>query len=448
MTDLALDETDEMTELVDAKFPRVDLVGKAANGALSFLVAKSAAPEEDPAPQEDEVDTETVAKADDLDASEVLAGGDGSMPGGENTPSSAAWESVDAATALKWTAILARAKNALMVLADREAVEATVSDPDDADSAFDLDDAACAVDYAISLLAPYAVGEQVEAEMQAEELSMVGKAMATAEVTLSSLVTVEGFAPVMKAGRVLSSANEGLIRVAAENLQQVLAALPSAPTVADSVAKNTQETDVAEVGTITVPVVAEVSVVKAKGDPMTPVYNASGDLIGAVMAADIVSFAEPPAPVEEAAAAPDGEAAAETPTDLEPAPAATVGVEPDGTPAAPEEDAVAKGGAPVENVAEIVKAALDEQRAEFHAEIQKMRDELSAPAPIGAALNGAKPQLRGQDKEAPTKGGLAERGAVLKASLGDARLASEITATSNEMSEIAYEALVERLHNR
>ncbi len=456
MTDLAPDDLDDMNELVDPNFPRVDLVGKAANGALRFLVSKSAAPEDEPTPQEDEVDTTTVAKADDnLDASEVLADGDGSMPGGENTPSSAAWESVDAATALKWTAILARAKNALMVLADREAIEATVSDPDDADSVFDLDDAACAVDYAISLLAPYAVGEQVEAEMQADELMMVAKAMETADAALTSLSVLDGLVPVMKAGRVLSSANEGLIRVAAENLQQVLAALPSAPTVADPVAKNTEEPSVAAVGTVTVPVVAEVTVVKAKGDPLTPVYDATGQLVAMVDSTDLIPIASPAGETVDPADAADPAAdapAADAATDTEPAPAATVGTEADGTPAADDPDAVAKGVAPVQDVVQIVKAAMDEQReelqAEFDAKIQKMRDELSKPAPIGAALNGATPQLRGQDKDTPSGAAPTERGAVLKASLGEAREATEITEISNQMSGLAYDAILARHKGR
>ena len=37
---MALADDEEMTELLDADFPRVDLVGKGANGIPRFLIAK------------------------------------------------------------------------------------------------------------------------------------------------------------------------------------------------------------------------------------------------------------------------------------------------------------------------------------------------------------------------------------------------------------------------
>ena len=84
-------------------------------------------------------------------------------PGDPTDPrQSPAWEDIDAATAQKWTSIAVRLKNALRIMADREMQEAaTGADPGDADNAFDLQDAMCAIDFAIDTLASFAVGEQV-----------------------------------------------------------------------------------------------------------------------------------------------------------------------------------------------------------------------------------------------------------------------------------------------
>ena len=148
------------------------------------------------------------------------------------TPGSPAWESIDAATAQKWTSVAVRLKNALAVMAEREMVEAATADPDDAGNAFDLEDAMCAIDFAIDTLASFAVGEQAESDLGAEEINAIGKALAGFDP--APLDTLEGFTAVAKAGRVLSSANEARIRDAAASLQNVLASLPSAPQATDS----------------------------------------------------------------------------------------------------------------------------------------------------------------------------------------------------------------------
>ena len=115
-------------------------------------------------------------------------------------------------------------------------LEAASADPDDAENAWDLQDACCAIDYVISVLAPYAVAEQTRGGLRRDDLAAIGKAMAGAEEPLSA---VEAYAAVMKAGRVLSSANETLIRTAGESLQKVLASLPQAPLADDTVTKET-----------------------------------------------------------------------------------------------------------------------------------------------------------------------------------------------------------------
>lgn len=170
---------------------------------------------------------------DGLDPTVPLAAPEEMAPGDPTDPGSPAWESIDAATAQKWTAIAVRLKNALDIMSDREMIEAASgADPDDADSAWDLQDAMCAVDYVIDTLAGFAVGEQAEADLATEAMDSIGKAMSTFDAT--PLDAIEGLAAVKKSGRVLSTANEQSIRNAAAELQKVLASLPAAPQTTDS----------------------------------------------------------------------------------------------------------------------------------------------------------------------------------------------------------------------
>jgi hypothetical protein len=155
------------------------------------------------------------------------------IPGDPTDPGSPAWEAIDAASAQKWVAIAARLKNALLLLAEREMLEAASADPSDAENAFDLQDAADAVDYAIGQLAVFASGERAEAEIGAETAEMC-KALAAFDA--EPLGVIEGLTAIAKAGRVLSASNEAKIRDAATALGDVLASLPSAP-VAETVAK-------------------------------------------------------------------------------------------------------------------------------------------------------------------------------------------------------------------
>ena len=163
---------------------------------------------------------------DGLDPTVMLAAPNEEMPGDPNDPGSPAWESIDAATALKWTAIAARLRSALGIMSDREMLEAATADPSDADNAMDLDDAACAVDFVISTLAPFAVDEQAEADEGTMAMEMVGKAMSTLDP--AHLDTVETLGAIRKAGRALSTANETALRAAVKALQQILASLPKA----------------------------------------------------------------------------------------------------------------------------------------------------------------------------------------------------------------------------
>ena len=232
----------------------------------------------------------------DLDVTEPLAEPDNALDQLEAvTPGSPAWEQVDAATAIKWAGILARAKNALELLADREGTEAVTVDPDDAENQWNLEDAACAIDYAIGVLGAFAAGEQAEADI-ASEMEQVGKSATELD---EQLPTVEALGAVIKAGRTLSAANEAALRTAAESIQKVLASLPPAP---DDIEK--KEATVAE----------EKPVTKAAGDDdasLTAVFNQSGKLIGVVPADQIqaVSGAGADAAADDSDSSSDADAA-------------------------------------------------------------------------------------------------------------------------------------------
>ncbi|MDE3075596.1 MAG: hypothetical protein KGJ86_09210, partial [Chloroflexota bacterium] len=177
---------------------------------------------------------------DGLDPTVPLAAPDDDKPGDPTDPGSPAWEAIDAATAQKWTSIAVRLKNALCIMSEREWLEAAAGDEDDAGKAMDLEDAKCAVDYVIDVLAGFAVTEQAEADLGGEAMEAVGKTAAPAPEVQEAirkaldvgelpraLTTIETFnAVVAKAGRVLSSVNETHIREAAGRLNTVLAALP------------------------------------------------------------------------------------------------------------------------------------------------------------------------------------------------------------------------------
>ena len=113
---------------------------------------------------------------DGMDPTVPLAEPDEMGAGDPTDPGSPAWESIDAATAQKWTSILARARVAVDLLAEREMLEAATGDDGDMMNAMDLGDVCCAIDYAIGVLAPFAVAEQSEADCgEADMMAMVGK---------------------------------------------------------------------------------------------------------------------------------------------------------------------------------------------------------------------------------------------------------------------------------
>lgn len=247
----AFNEFDDMSELVDAFIDRVDLVGKAANGH-SFILAKSdstnmlpadlvrdliAKANEEIMPEE----TNEVAKAD-LDANTILA--DTDVAGDVEEVGSAAWEAVDAATAAKWAAILGRAMTAICELRDREKMEHEELGEDNYGKIDGLHDAVEAIEFAISVLAPFAVHEAAESEEASGDLMKSEDALEALE----------------KAGRSLSTANETALRAASEAIQKVLDSLPAPAkeeVVEEVVAKKSRTEEIVDMA------IADVEVEKA-----------------------------------------------------------------------------------------------------------------------------------------------------------------------------------------
>lgn len=192
----------------------------------------------------DALDAATDDGVDGLDPTVPAAEPDGldDMPGDPTEPGSSAWEAIDSATATKWCMILAGAKRAVCWMKDRELLEAASADPDDAGNACDLATVLDALDYAIGVLAPFAVSEQSESDRLAFEADVAKGAAEPASVLGAAIA-------VAKAGRVLSSANEQRIRHAAGALNDVLASLPQAPDAGGAAAVTKEEDRVSDTDT-------------------------------------------------------------------------------------------------------------------------------------------------------------------------------------------------------
>lgn len=547
MTDLAGD----WTEAVDADIPRVDLVGRAANGTTGFLLMKQDAQaglldpsyvrdligKSEPEPPREETVTMTgspgaiaklmheaaqrartrgdVTKAPDnaddslqgdvtketetmddaLDPTVILAEPDSDAPGIDTDPGSPAWEAVDAATARKWTSILARAKAAVDMLAEREMLEAAGADPDDIENAFDLQDACCALDYAISVLAPFAVAEQAEADF-ADDMAMVGKALHGFDT--APLDTIEALSHVRKAGRVLSAANEQTIRGAVESLQKVLASLPTAPVTEEgdrAVAKTANEepdmptpTPSAEVNENAgqepamgagqadpKPVAGQAVTDMAKADgektPMVVVYDQKGRLIGIVDPGDVTPVANSEADADDMDdAEPAADDAAPETTDLTPEPPAEAGTPAD---AVPDDEAVTKNHQDTttdmsemfkSSLLAAVESAFTEHSANQNTVLAKQGEAVleladlvkelkgrigeleEQPAQPKVFTNGAVPprDLRGMDRGASPVDAI--RAADLRKQLYSP-IAADQNAAHNEMQQLAIDKLQE-IHQR
>ena len=346
-------------------------------------------------------------------------------------------------------------------MAEREMLEAASADPADAENAFDLEDACCAIDYAISVLAPFAVGEQSEADCGAAEMEAIGKAMAVFDA--GPLEAVEGLTTVAKAGRVLSAVNENRIREAAASLQSVLQTLPAAPVADEPVSKEAtvpaspteaqtapgaesvvkadaddQATGPVKAGGTTglgeprdapqEPLPGDVpgrQVIKADGDgegkaKMVAVFDSKGDLVGVCDPGDItpIAGADAPAANEEEPAAepqPGPAAAAAADGDMTPEPPAAAGVPSEGVAKSDDTETTDEREVLKSIVADAVTAALDARGpaediakqadvAGLTAQIEVLKAAITAleeqPAMPKVFTNGAVPPpgtLRGQD---------------------------------------------------
>jgi hypothetical protein len=356
-------------------------------------------------------ETADVVKADaPVEVGDIVDAPTGSQA--ETVPGSSDWETLDAETAQRAIAVLGRAKAAVDWLRDREAQECA-TDAEDGGNVADLDAACCALDAVIGTLGAFAAGEQIEAEL-GEEMDGVAKAVAALTDDPAPLVTLEGFAPIAKAGRVLSSANESAIRQAGELLQRVLSSLP-APVPDESgqpVAKADEEAPVPEPTTApeaetpaedvekdAAPEADVEDVEKAKGDPLLAVFDENGKLVGMVDPKNLTPIAKPDGGSDEPEATTDAGAPADAndgPAAPEAAPVAPAPVEP----AEATADDVAKSTEtdPVELMKGILATQLQAVLGPIE---QRLAAVESQPMPGGPMLNGYAPgapqiAMRGQ----------------------------------------------------
>lgn len=312
-----------VTEFVDLDIDRVDGVLTPANGA-PFLVLKHLAPgastTEDPeggklaAVSSEPTTGSSAVKSDTAtDAPAVKAEGDpdaimegDEMEGDEpvavvlepgqvivdapSEPGSPEWEAMDAAMLTEVAATLARMAHALDKAKERELEELAVGAESSYSDVWSLEDAACALDFVLGVVARLAVTEAAEAEMG------------------------DGVA---KAGKVLSAANETKIKNARDALTEVLG---DAPDPEDNVDKALVEKIVDE----RMAARAAEAVTKSEGDEPTE---------GAAAPAAAENEAAAPAAAPEAGtpaspASPEGAGAADAPaaTDAEEHPAEGDGV--------------------------------------------------------------------------------------------------------------------------
>lgn len=351
------------TEITNPDIPRVDAVDGPATG-MPFLILKS----QSGSPADPANVAVPVVKAEGDDPVEAVEAED--KEGGANIdgksvddadanaadPGDPAWEATDAAKARVVVDALAQARAGIQELGCREQAEG-----DDSDNVWDLQDAEYAIDMALSILAKFAVDEQVEADQGAAEAEADARAL-------------------------------GLIK-----------------SLADRHIK--KEATVEAEATTT-------KVTKADDSALVAVYDANGKLMGAVDAADLTPLntgvpadseaaTEGDAPTEgegDADATPVADAQAPAPAaEAAPAPAPTA-------PAAAAADDVTKSLD--ERVAEAVAKALEAAVAAAVEPLVKSNEELTervekmarSPRDGGPMLSGQRPNqvgpaLRGHQAE-------------------------------------------------
>lgn len=176
----------------------------------------------------DDLGTTVTEAADAADTAPAIVGDavDAETDPAAQTPGSPVWEAIDAAHAREAVVGITAVKQLIAALADREATEnVDTEDVDAFDNSCDLGSASDALDFALGILAKFAVTEQAEADSGAAEIEAQAAALGITKA-LDRL-------PVLKAGRVLSTANEAALRQIAEQLDAILGQVDTAPVAAE-----------------------------------------------------------------------------------------------------------------------------------------------------------------------------------------------------------------------
>lgn len=342
------------TEIINPAIPRVDAVDGPATG-MPFLILKS---QEAPVTKADgEMDpVEDIEGTDVQDGANIDGDSVDDADAAAATPGAPAWEAVDAAKARTATSALVQVRDQLKELAAREGAE---DDDDSWDNRWNLEDATCALDFALSTLAAFAVNEQNEADSGQREAESEARAL-------------------------------GLIKSLHLPLEGIVKELTPATEVA-----------------------------KADGTQVA-VYDQNGNLLGSVDSDDLTPLATTPdadsdaategdAPADDADAAPDAAPVAAAAAEPAPAPAAAAPTAAAPAPAADDETVTKSLD---DRVAEAVAKALEaavataveplvKSNADLTERLQKMeqtpRD--SGPMLSGHRPNNVGPALRGHTAE-------------------------------------------------
>ena len=226
--------------------------------------------------------------------------------GDPDDPASPAWEAVDAARARAAVEKVTWLKGLVGDMRDREAAEAVTGEPGDAASAMDLDCVLDALDCALATLAKFAVDEQAEADDRAQDIADQAEALGiTKSATVPDLAQVTqaiaDATAVIKAGRVLSAANEASLRAAHSALTEVLGRVPS-PEPTPEEAAVTAPTEAVEKSATTEPEPVEKAQEATQAEPTAEAASPAVEPVA--KAADDPADA-PVEPVEKAGMTPD-----------------------------------------------------------------------------------------------------------------------------------------------
>jgi hypothetical protein len=309
---------DEDHEIYDPSVPRVDAVAGPAHG-IPFHIIKAETgrlTKEQQSMAEDLA--ENVAEAHDAADTDPAIAGDTVNAEDDPTasdPGSPAWEAIDAAKARETLVGLTAVKQLVSTLAGRENAESVAPDGDGSGygNSCDLDAAGQALDFALGILAKYAVTEQAEADLGLAEIEAQAEAL--------GLTKALDRTPVLKAGRVLSSANEAALRQILEQLTAILAQVDKAPTAAEG-GEPIKVTKAADLGAMPGPLLelleqflAAAQAWQATQSTDTETPEEAAPVAEPTTAAD--PAADPATPVQAAA---EPAATPETPADPAPAP--------------------------------------------------------------------------------------------------------------------------------